>query len=594
MQNEIFSTFSPIDADLLLDDPSLPVRVDDALIALRDECLVDFQDSFIDVVAEISGATPEQIRGSLSPEDLELVEGVHFIDAVADLTLDRRLRMNEAEEAFTAETGLPWSAVRYFSYEEAADDATVPVLDTLGVAADGLAEFLFGAQDPDTQTACAGFLDAGQVPPYGADLSDEHHATCWRVDHVEALAASGLVTDGLTAGTAGPRRGRPPSRSGPPRAAADPAAPVGSDRLLIVTRSFDPAIRSRQVRDRRSRAPPVADLTTGVTWSGEPHPVVGPLGGPRRQSSRARAWGISWGPRAVAMAGFAGYALLAPPGPSGPDSGELAAAGFRLGSPAATGYPLACMLAKLASLLPVGEIALRVHLLGAACAAAAMLWTARLVAAVGAGRGQEPGGAAVASGMAAALLLGVALGFARHAAVTDAAAPVAALLAATLLLFDRVARGGDARFGLLLALVVGLGWARMPVTACSSPLPLLALLWIRLRRGARWPLVAPLVTWRPPPRCFSICRCGRRPAASRRWTAATRATSRRWPGTSRRRCPSPQRSRSDRIDCPRSRPPPIAPSAPPPPWPTRSARSVCSPRWPARSRFCSSGARAGS
>ncbi len=205
-------------------------------------------------------------------------------------------------------------------------------------------------------------------------------------------------------------------------------------------------------------------------------------------------WIRVWTPRAVAMGGFAVFALLAPPGPSGSDPGDLAAAGFLLGSPPASGYPLACMLAKLATLVPVGEIALRVHLLGAACAAAAMLWTARLVAAVGAGRGQEPGGAALAGGVAAALLLGVTFGFARHATVADAAAPAAALLAATLLLFDRVARGGDARFGLLLALLVGLGVGAHVGYRVLVPLPLVALLWVRLRRGARWPLVAPLVT----------------------------------------------------------------------------------------------------
>ena len=196
----------------------------------------------------------------------------------------------------------------------------------------------------------------------------------------------------------------------------------------------------------------------------------------------------------MAMGGFAVYALLAPPGPHGSDSSELAAAGFLLGSPPASGYPLACMLAKLATLVPVGEIALRVHLLGAACAAVAMLWTARLVAAVGAGRAQQPGGAALAGGVAAALLLGVTIGFARHATVADAAAPAAALLAATLLLFDRVARGGDARSGLLLALVVGLGVGAHAGYRVLVPLPLVALLWVRLRRGARWPLLAPLVT----------------------------------------------------------------------------------------------------
>jgi hypothetical protein len=203
-------------------------------------------------------------------------------------------------------------------------------------------------------------------------------------------------------------------------------------------------------------------------------------------------WIRVWAARAVALAGFAAFALLTAPGPGWLDSSELAAASFQLGSPPSTGFPLLCMLGKLASWLPVGEIGFRLHLLGAACAALAMLWTARLVA--GATSRPGEGSAGLAGGLVAALLVGVTLAFARQATVTDVMAPTAALLAATFLLFDRVARGADARCGLLLAVVVGLGLATHASYRLVVPLPLLALLWIRLRRGARWPLAVPLVT----------------------------------------------------------------------------------------------------
>ncbi|HTE51460.1 MAG TPA: DUF2723 domain-containing protein [Kofleriaceae bacterium] len=203
----------------------------------------------------------------------------------------------------------------------------------------------------------------------------------------------------------------------------------------------------------------------------------------------------AWGPRAVALIGFASYALVAPAGPYWLGSGELIAAGVRLGSPPAPGFPLHCMLVKLASLVPIGELAFRVNLLGAACAALAMLWTARLVegAAGSAARGEQASLPAVVGGLAAAVLLGVTLAFARQATIADVIAPTAALLAATALLFDRVARGGDARVGLLLAVVAGLGLAAHPSYRLLVPAPLVALLWLRLHRGARWPLLAPLV-----------------------------------------------------------------------------------------------------
>ena len=198
-----------------------------------------------------------------------------------------------------------------------------------------------------------------------------------------------------------------------------------------------------------------------------------------------------WAPRLVAAIVFGGYALLVPPGPTWLDAGELGAAGFELGSPHPTGFPLHALMAKVASLLPVGELAFRIHLLSALCAAITVLLVARVVQ--GAARPGSSAAGAALGGAAGALLTAVSLTFARQATVTEVYAPTAALLAATLLLFDRVARGEGPRTGLLLAVLAGLGLGLHSSYRLLVPLPLAALLLVRLRRGARWPLLVPLV-----------------------------------------------------------------------------------------------------
>lgn len=212
--NEIGSTFSSIDVDIRITDPGVRGRVDAAMAALRDQCLAGFTTSFVEVVAAQIGISADQMRARLQPSDLALVEGVHFVDAINNLALDRRAKMRAVEAAFAQQTGRPFSSLRFFSFEEAADDATVPVLDDIGLAADGLGEFLFAIQDSGSQSTCGQIINAGQTPPYGADLVDEHHATCWRVAHVEQLAASGAVTQGadgsqITRATASLRRRAP-------------------------------------------------------------------------------------------------------------------------------------------------------------------------------------------------------------------------------------------------------------------------------------------------------------------------------------------------------------------------------------------------
>jgi tetratricopeptide (TPR) repeat protein len=195
-----------------------------------------------------------------------------------------------------------------------------------------------------------------------------------------------------------------------------------------------------------------------------------------------------WTPRAVAMAGFAAYALVAPAGLYWLDSGELGAAVWQIGSPHPTGFPLYVALARLVALVPVGELAFRLHLASAAAAAVALGLVAALVAEVGGNRR-----AASVAGAGAAALLAVSLTFARQASVTEVYALTAALLAAGLYLYDRVARGADARHGLALALVAGLGIGAHGSFRLLFALPLIVLLFVRLRRGARWPLLAPVV-----------------------------------------------------------------------------------------------------
>src|SRR5690606_37125692 len=78
------------------------------------------------------------------------------------------------------------------------------------------------------------------------------------------------------------------------------------------------------------------------------------------------------------------------------------------------------------------------------------------------------------------------------ATVAEVYAPAAALMAGALVLVDRVARGGDARQGLALAMVAGLGLG-VHVSFALLGAPVIALMALRLYRGARWPLLAPLL-----------------------------------------------------------------------------------------------------
>lgn len=167
------------------------------------------------------------------------------------------------------------------------------------------------------------------------------------------------------------------------------------------------------------------------------------------------------------------------------DSGELAAAAFTLGVAHETGFPLWCLLGKLATLLPLGEVATRITLVSALTAALAATLVARLAALL---LGDRP--AALAAGIGGAALLVAGYTFWKQAIVAEVYAPTAAALALALLLAEGAARGRRG-CGLGLALLGGLALGLHASFRLLALFPLIVLIGWRLRRGDRWPLLAP-------------------------------------------------------------------------------------------------------
>jgi hypothetical protein len=127
---------------------------------------------------------------------------------------DRRAKLRAIEADFARQTGAPWTAVRYFSTEEDADDTSVPVLRNAGLEPTGLGDFLANVLPADQQAKCRALIDGGKVPPYGADLVDDHHGTCWRVYHIGAYAKhtdKAAMTARLPVDAPAPKRLLPPT-----------------------------------------------------------------------------------------------------------------------------------------------------------------------------------------------------------------------------------------------------------------------------------------------------------------------------------------------------------------------------------------------
>ena len=78
-------------------------------------------------------------------------------------------------------------SLRYYSYEEEADDMAVRVLAALDMDRDELSKLLLKIEGDAGAQECLSLLSQGQIPSYGV-LSDAHHGTCFRIYHMRQVA----------------------------------------------------------------------------------------------------------------------------------------------------------------------------------------------------------------------------------------------------------------------------------------------------------------------------------------------------------------------------------------------------------------------
>ena len=178
----------------------------------------------------------------------------------------------------------------------------------------------------------------------------------------------------------------------------------------------------------------------------------------------------------LASALFGLYALAAAPSVSWLDSGNLVASAWTMGVAHPPGEAVWLVFARLAQLVPIGDIAFRTSLLSAACAAACVL---PLLALCREGRAStSPAGLSVAMVVCAGLL-----GFAvKLQAVRPEVYSATALL---LLCALAAASKGGVRGAAALGLLLGLGVGLHPLLCAAAVPALLFALWLGPRAAPR-------------------------------------------------------------------------------------------------------------
>lgn len=125
------------------------------------------------------------VMGELKNDEASYL-AMPMLDGLFGLAAARRASQRDAQVKMQAEIGRPITAMRYFSYEEQADDTSVDMLKRAKLDAAGAASSWLGYLG-DKQEQCVAAHAAGPVP-YGVYLSDAHHGTCWRYAHHLQLA----------------------------------------------------------------------------------------------------------------------------------------------------------------------------------------------------------------------------------------------------------------------------------------------------------------------------------------------------------------------------------------------------------------------
>ncbi len=174
----------------------------------------------------------------------------------------------------------------------------------------------------------------------------------------------------------------------------------------------------------------------------------------------------------VFVVAFALFATMAASGLTWMDPGELAQAAFNLGGAHPPGHPGHSLLGKLATLVPVGEVAFRLNILSAAAMAAALAGVYALARTLLAGQVMAASVAIVLAALSPVLQI--------NAVRTEVYAPAAALIVWSMVAVVRFARqarpssdsAADGRLLLLAALGLGLAVAFHPLIAASAGVPM--------------------------------------------------------------------------------------------------------------------------
>jgi hypothetical protein len=182
---QIAQAKNPLDGSVTL-AMTAPMTITTVLTKLRDECFAGVTGDAITHIARFYNTDEAALRARM-PAELKMgVEGVHLVNGFFTLCSRERLKMREAQARFTTLTGLPWTRLRYYSTEEAADDSSITSLDAMGLPPEGIGLLLPSLAN--IEAACRPLVDGNQPIPYGENLIDDHHATCWRAGHVKAAA----------------------------------------------------------------------------------------------------------------------------------------------------------------------------------------------------------------------------------------------------------------------------------------------------------------------------------------------------------------------------------------------------------------------
>lgn len=186
--NGIAGEMDPLSGEIAV-TASIASKIDQAMATLKSACFAGQSRDLIEVIAQMSNQTVEAIEASMQPADVALIKNKPAIDGFSALVIDRRAKLRQLEAELLASTGHPWSTLRYFSTEEDADDVSVTVLRAAEVEPDyAIGDVFVSFLPPAGQSRCTELLDQYIVPPYGADLVDEHHGNCWRAHHVRQFS----------------------------------------------------------------------------------------------------------------------------------------------------------------------------------------------------------------------------------------------------------------------------------------------------------------------------------------------------------------------------------------------------------------------